>query len=82
LYIITNDDHIRFYDGYIQSKNLLIEVDSVHWHSSKKAIKNDALKTKLAIEHGYKLERIVINEVQDVEKELPNFCARLEGING
>lgn len=59
----------KWYDFYIPSLNLLIEVDGVYWHGKgiedkdldirqKQSRENDILKNTLALERGYNLLRI------------------------
>lgn len=55
----------RFYDAYLPSKNMLIEVDCSYWHSTPKQKANDEYKTKLATENGFKLVRFPVDTVKD-----------------
>lgn len=63
-----------FYDLYIPSKNLIIEVDGCFYHSKgvsytlmndhqKKTFKRDRYKEGLAAQHGYILKRIWEGEI-------------------
>ena len=69
-FCISSSRGRRYYDGYISSINTLIEVDSTYWHSSPKLIENDKFKTQLAKDNRYKLIRIIINTVDDVDNAL------------
>jgi len=64
----------KFYDIYIPSKNVLIEVDGDYWHGKdidylnknkvqKKAFANDLNKDGLATLHGYTLYRVWESEI-------------------
>lgn len=64
----------KFYDIYIPSKNVLIEVDGDYWHGKdieyldknkvqKKAFVNDLNKDGIATLHGYTLFRIWESEI-------------------
>lgn len=64
----------KVFDFYIPSKNLLIEVDGVYWHSKnkqklndiqKKNVENDNIKNKLAKDMGYNLIRIWEDEIEE-----------------
>lgn len=68
----------RYYDGYIPSKNLLIEVDSERWHTESSAISNDEFKDSLAKKNGYKLFRVIVNTVEDIEMGLIKTCSFLK----
>lgn len=64
----------KFFDIYLPTKNILIEVDGLYWHSpdiayedkslmQKKNFVNDILKNGIAATHGYKLIRIREDEI-------------------
>lgn len=64
----------KYYDIFIPSLNLLIEVDGIYWHGKglkqidmnpmqRKNRKNDILKNKIAKQSGYKLSRIWEDEI-------------------
>jgi len=65
---------VKFYDIFIPSLNLLIEVDGIYWHAKELKMsqmndtqqhnrKNDKLKNKIAKNMGYKLVRIWEDEI-------------------
>ena len=55
----------KYYDFYLLDFKTLIEVDGSYWHTSKKALQNDKLKTKLAKKNGFKLLRITEQQIKD-----------------
>ena len=57
----------KCYDYKIPNKNILIECDGKHWHSSPEAIENDKIKNEIAQRNGYVLYRFAINEVKEVK---------------
>lgn len=76
-FIIEGKRNAWIFDFFIPSKNLLIEVDGEYWHSTKKAINRDKLKSKEAASQGFTLLRIsdsdmnmsIIHEsVENIEK--------------
>ena len=67
----------KYYDFYIPSKKLLIEVDGVYWHGKYegKAPKNidevrenDRYKNQLAEDYGFKIIRLWEDELVDCEE--------------
>ena len=51
----------KYFDG--KFKNVLIELDGIYWHRTKKQLTNDTYKNHLAEKHGYKIYRFkVINK--------------------
>lgn len=58
----------RYYDAYLPDHNILFEFDGAFWHPKtkeeakygfqKKSMRVDELKTKMAIENGYRIIRI------------------------
>jgi very-short-patch-repair endonuclease len=48
----------KYYDLKIKGTNIIVEVDSKHYHDDKKYVLNDIEKTKLAEEKGFFLVRI------------------------
>lgn len=56
----------RMFDYKVPDKNILIELDGDHWHSTYKQKKNDQYKNELAEKHGYKLLRFRLNSVKEV----------------
>ena len=74
----------KYYDVYIPTLNLLIEIDGKYWHGKdveftkksrmqKRAYKNDLYKDGLATSRGYKLVRVWEGEITiDKIKELIN----------
>lgn len=57
----------KYYD--LRYKKLLIESDGSHWHSSKKATRNDKYKDRLASSNGYTLLRFNLNCQKEVKKK-------------
>lgn len=71
---VKYDGTVKFYDLYVPSLNVLIEVDGTYWHGKNKKRsemdkvqihnrKNDILKNKIAKKLGYKLIRIWSDEI-------------------
>ena len=56
----------KFFDG--KYNDILIEVDSKYWHRTKRQLRNDAKKNKIAKENGYKLFRFVVNDERHATK--------------
>jgi very-short-patch-repair endonuclease len=54
----------RYFDG--RYKNILLEVDGVFWHSKTKDLINDHEKDKIARMHGFKLIRLRISSLKDI----------------
>jgi len=48
----------KYYDFYLQTLNLLVEVDGEYWHRFPAAIRNDLEKHSIAKDHKLKLLRI------------------------
>ena len=65
----------RYFDG--RYKNYLIEVDSDYWHSAKKAQIIDAQKTQLAKKNGFKLFRVKVNNLKEVEPAIQKYISVL-----
>ncbi len=63
----------RFFDGCIPNLNILIESDSIHWHSSKEAKLRDSLKDELAIKYGYDLIRVKNSNLNTVNSAFEQF---------
>lgn len=57
-YWIKSTDCIKFYDFYLVDYNVLIEYDEPFWHTLFHRVVNDAFKTQLANNKGYRLMRI------------------------
>mgnify|MGYP001606144053 CR=1 FL=1 len=70
----------RFYDAYLPSKNMLIEVDCSYWHSTPKQKANDIYKTKLATDNGFKLVRFPVDSKKDGMKLIDNQFDLLKAI--
>jgi very-short-patch-repair endonuclease len=63
----------KYYDGYLEDRNLLIECDSDYWHSSARAKSNDRYKTKLAEENNLNLVRFKINSINNANSVLQSL---------
>lgn len=48
----------KYFDFLLPEYKVLVEVDSNHYHSTRKALRNDLLKDEVASNNGYKLIRI------------------------
>ncbi len=66
----------KIYDFFIPSKNILIEVDGIYWHSKGKELKemspmqkktfyNDIKKNAIAKNNGYDIERVWEDDLKD-----------------
>ena len=66
----------RVFDG--RFKNILIEVDSLYWHSNN--IEIDTLKEQIAKEKGFKLFRFNIECVEEVSRKLVEYKDILDNI--
>ena len=79
----------KFYDFFIPSKNLLVEIDGTYWHGKglsfgdmnmiqRKAFKNDIFKNGIASILGYRMLRlwegeINLNGVKKLLKEITDI---------
>lgn len=56
----------KYYDG--KYKKYLIEVDGLQFHSKIDDLKNDIYKNKLAKKNGYKVIRLLIPSIKDINR--------------
>lgn len=73
---LITEHSCKYYDFYIPSMHLLLEVDGVYWHgkgipknelssTQKHNKENDDMKTLLALQQGYTLKRIWGDEITE-----------------
>jgi very-short-patch-repair endonuclease len=66
----------KIYDFFIPSKNMLLEVDGIYWHSKNKELKdmspmqkktfyNDIKKNVIAKNNGYEIERVWEDDLKE-----------------
>ncbi len=67
-YPLLLDDMGFSYDG--RYKNILIEIDGKYWHNKPHQIRNDELKSFVAIDNDFILLRININSIKQVEETI------------
>lgn len=65
-YIFQRPTRMGFVDDfYIESINLIIEVDGIYWHSSKKAQKKNRFRDYMCKRAGYNVLRV---KEEDIDK--------------
>jgi len=71
LYIFQRPTRIGFIDDfYIPDKNLILEVDGIHWHSSKKAQKKKRFRDYMNLRTGVKTLRIKEEDISSINNIL------------
>lgn len=71
LYIFQRPTRIGFVDDfYIETENIIIEVDGVHWHSSQKAKKKNKFRDYMNKRTGVKTLRIKEESISDIDSIL------------
>ena len=60
----------KFFDA--RYKNILIEIDGSYWHDNGRN-KNDLIKEKLASDNGFKLYRLKVDSVNDVDNKISSY---------